>query len=192
MTMDLSPQFHGTSADLHPGDRVLPRNRLQGVDTNWGGMRTVEGKSVDSMAFSTTDESTAWKFANHAADVNPGGRTSVARVNPHPEQRKGIFHEDHIGPGGIPGETVAPHFDVADRIDVRPGQQGTFPLNWNQFAKKGKTTIEDGFNHPTDENIESGHPGGKMYKAALAKNWGLEDLMDEPDDEPTHKQEKLF
>lgn len=179
--MDLGPQFHGTTADLHPGDRVLPRAELKGVQSNYPGLTTVDGKSTDEVAFSTTSEGHAWNFAERS--VNLDKRASVLRVHPHEEQREGIFHENHIGPGAaIPGETVAPHFDVAERHDIKFGHQGTFPsLNWNQFGKPGKRHIGDALNHPTDEHIEKGHPGGALNRSHLLS--GLEDLMDEPDEE---------
>lgn len=202
MAGNLGPQFHGTAADLHPGDRVLPRKAVdpsQRVKNNFPGLVTTGGRGTGEVAFSTTSENEAWKFADKAHETQwrafqPKPRSSVLRVHPHPEQEKGAFHSED-GFGGIKGEMIAPHYDVAERIDIKPGRQGTFPsINWNQFGAPKKNFGGDVLNHPSDSDISDGHMGGQMHRDTLKQFWGLEELMDSHDEElaSDRKQGRLW
>lgn len=159
----LSPQlFHGTAADLGPGDQVNSARDAK-ASSNWPGYRTSGGRSIRSVAFATTSEDRAWTFASYAQQKN-GGRARVLQVDPHPDQEPGLHNPAHprYRPeqrDAIPGETIAPHFKVAESVDIRPGHQGTFSnINWNQFSMFGpRGTYGDEINHPPDDRITEGH-----------------------------------
>ena len=61
---------------------------------------------------------------------------------------------------------IAPEFKVEEQIDVKPGHQGTLPINWNQFAKYGGS---DGYaNHPSPEHEQ--RKKEDLLHEAYAKN----------------------
>lgn len=188
-------QFHGSASNI--ADRVLPAEQVG--HQMWRGYRTTGGRAAKTVAFATTSEDTAWRFAGQAAEhmqsmerdrrfketgrvadyhsrvVMP--RARVYEVSPHPEQEPGVNNAEHPNwkrnsRGGRENhrEVIAPHFDVVGRHDIKPGHQGTFSqLNWNQFHVRGGGGMVDA-NHPTHGDIESGHVGSSAYKQ------GLEDL----------------
>lgn len=158
--------FHGTSHDI-VGGRILPA--IQHDFTVWGATGNVLGQPSHDHAFATSDEDTAWTFAKGAQahhqiwdenDPNRNNRPRVYSVHPHPEMRPGTYEQFH--------EYIAPHYDVKDRIDIMPGQQGTFPtLNWNQFRDKANwDSDQHDFNHPTDTEITYGHQSSSDLLAA--------------------------
>lgn len=165
--------FHGTSYDI-PGGRVLPGS-ITG-NSVWGDTGRDRGQPARDHAFATSDEQTAWTFADNARTADDlhgrtrtlrAGRARVYRVKPNKEMTAGVHTNFH--------EWIAPHFDIEDTIDIKPGQQGTFSqLNWNQFGHRDMSPWDDA-NHPTDKDIEQGHK--KDF-------WGSLNLPDEHDDIP--------
>lgn len=192
---NLGPQFeglfHGTAADLHPGDQVLPA-AVHGQGSHWAawGYRTRGGLGVKRFAFATTDEQQAWNFAEYAQQEN-NGRSSVLRVGHHPEEQQGLYHEARAGKKRtvIPGETIAPSFPVEERIDIMPGMQGTFPeINWQRHSKHPDVaSLGDAYNHPTDGQITEGHGGGEFHKGNLKRIFGDWEAPPEPTHEEKHR-----
>lgn len=165
--------YHGSARDI-PG-RVLPASQTRHKRVNF------EGLSDKDAAYATENEDTAWEYGAHAVLGRPHsgvpGRLRVHEVEPHPDMEVGQFHPDHpdfdIHRENL-SEWKAPHFDVKRTIDIKPGQQGTFPLNWNQFRKHPTQEPRwgDPINHPDDDQIAEGHEGGQMYRESLEKFWG--------------------
>jgi hypothetical protein len=125
------------------------------------------GRNVKRAAFATTDEGQAWTFAENA-QWEEGGRSSVLKVGHHPEEEEGKYHENSksVRAGrdvAVPGETTAPSFPVQERIDIKPGHQGTFPqLNWQQFSRqRGEHILGDEMNHPSPHDVEHGHESSR-------------------------------
>lgn len=190
-------QFHGSASDIT--DRVLPAEQVG--QQMWKGYRTSGGRPAKTVAFATTSENTAWRFAGQAAEhmqsmerdrrfaatgrvadyhshvVLP--RSRVYEVASHPEQEPGVNNAEHPNwkrnsRGGRENhrEVIAPHFDVVGRHDIKPGHQGTFPqLNWNQFHVGGGGGLVD-TNHPTHGDVEGGHVGSSAYKKGLEELYG--------------------
>lgn len=160
--------FHGTAYNIPVGQHVLPANKSG--RSIWGSQGHA-GQRSDEHAFATTNEDTAWTFANHAKTLGAGrfdagyadhpvGRAHVLTVAPNPMMRPGVYNESHPDYNPESGnlhEYVAPRFRVTGRKDIMPGRQGTFPnLNWNQFSHPDMNKVADA-NHPRDEDIQGGH-----------------------------------
>lgn len=192
MVTNLGPQFHGTFRDV--GDRVEAAAST-GVGANFKHVR-----QDDTVAYATEKEKTAWDFAalaqhRHAEKHSQvPARTRVYELEHHPDQRIGEFHPDHPEFDKHTEnlhEWVAPHFDVKNRIDIRPGYQGTFPeVNWNEHRKRPRAsksnpaTWDDRINHPNDEDVEHGHPGSDLnqeYLTNLGKQWSTRKNRPEPE-----------
>jgi hypothetical protein len=54
---------------------------------------------------------------------------------------------------------VAPKFDVVGQEDIQPRNQGTLPLNWNQFRGQGSMGVPGmrDVNHPTPQDERARH-----------------------------------
>jgi hypothetical protein len=161
--------YHGTSKVIH-GEHVLPAYRTDHKTVNYG-------QSNPNLAYATEDEDTAWELPasanNRPGTARMAGRIRVHELQPNKSMEPGRYHPDHENFSGENlAEWVAPKFKVTNTLDIKPGQQGTFPsLNWNQFAKQGAPTpFSDNFNHPDDHEIEHGHAGGDLYRKNLL-NW---------------------
>lgn len=132
--MDL---FHGTSRDIEGS--ILPRSihkqpRGSGK-TSWedrptygAGQEYVEAqKALDDYyrehkAYATPNEHYAWnRFAHPTADRG-GERGRVYEV-------EAPWDED-VDAGAFSGEYVANRFDITKQHDVKPGRQGTLPIDW--------------------------------------------------------------
>ena len=123
--------YHGTEKNI--SGRVLPA-RETGVESNFAGMQHYGGETED-FAFAAPTEKGAWAYADQNAYK---GRARVYEVAPHPDMQ--------IGAEGW-GEYLAPHYDVTNRIDIKPPRldwasnthrhyQGTIPSeNWNTHVK---------------------------------------------------------
>lgn len=181
--MNLGPQFepsfgdglyHGTFRDIQ-GGRIVPAHKTTHQSINFAGL------SSPDHAYATENEDTAWEMAqmaqrnhnNKAHTVPP--RTRVYGLHPNEEMQTGAYHPDNEDFDSFTenlSEWKAPHFDIERRIDIKPGHQGTFNLNWNQFKGKNRTevTFSDALNHPSDEDIEQGHSGSQM-RNDYAKNF---------------------
>lgn len=153
--------FHGTYRDIKGGE-IKPAMNTPHKKINF------ESLSNPTVAYATEDEHTAWALAASARGQNTApsgvpGRSRVHVLEPNAEMRVGMYHPDHPAFGQVGenlAEWVAPKFKIKDTIDTQPEQQGTFPLNWNQFAKRDSVDWSDAFNHPTDAQIKYGHWGG--------------------------------
>lgn len=151
--------FHGTKANI-TGGKILP-GKDHGY-SNWKRAGEEYGEPSENSAYASHDEDVAWTFARIAKQE---GRGRVYSVAPHPEMRKGAFHDDI-------GEYIAPHFTVTSSRDIMPGRQGTLPLNWSQFAKEGSDDSHRWrLNHPLNEDVAYGLPGSKRgYTPRLGDN----------------------
>lgn len=117
--------FHGTIAQLGVGDRIRP------------GDQAILDESGRDNASATTAEDLAWAYAE--SRDKPGGlRPRVYEVVPadgEPVKR--------LGPQR--GEVNSPEFRVVGVVDIKPGEQGTFPdVNWSKYSPYV------GANHPGD------------------------------------------
>lgn len=182
--------FHGSSAAIPVGGTLVPGAQIG--KRNYPSLRTVGNRVSNSKVFTTTDENTAWDFADSGAKSNnPGIRQRVYVARPSEDARPGLNHNEHPRWNGYTGgrenlkEYVSSTAEVADRIDIKPGHQGTFPLNWHQFTPKNRWHTD--VNHPTDEAVHYGHPGSALYNQSLKDTYG--EIQPKP--EPPQK-EKLF
>ena len=153
------PLFHGTIHEIKD-NRVLP-SAFAGKEVNF------EGLSDPYQAYATESEDIAWQMADTAQSkwINNTGwddtapRSHVAKVRPvdGEEPQMGYYHSWHPEYSGedLQEWTSSTGFDVTDRVDIKPGHQGTFPLNWNQFDLSRGRTYGDPNNHPDDYAVES-------------------------------------
>ena len=148
--------FHGTSS-FEPaiGSKILPPKQ-SGARSYWGHLddNPEYGQSVTGNAFAATDETSAWQFAKQRAEAHPDVRPAVYAVKPlgHVEQGAEGDHEVRSTAG----------FEVAERIDIAPGHQGTLPLNWAQHAKSTFNAFRA--NHPAND-YETDVPNTRAYPA---------------------------
>jgi hypothetical protein len=154
--------FHGTSYDIAGG--VVRPGREVGVE-GYGNTGSGDGQASRDHAFATTDERVAWDFARQSGTpmgIHSDRRTRVYTVAPHPEMKPGAYH-------GMYNEYVAPSFNVEDRIDTKPGYQGTFPsINWKQFEQfvPNPEGIPRDVNHPTPHQVEHGMTASRPERMA--------------------------
>src|SRR5213080_4011882 len=120
--------FHGTTNDI-VGGVVLPGKAVG--HSNYGDTGSFAGQPSREHAFATSNEHVAWEFAHdvheHQTSEYHSGlrsdtpdRARVYTVAPHPEMKPGHYHDQFQ-------EYIAPQYNVTGRIDIKPGQQGTFP-----------------------------------------------------------------
>jgi hypothetical protein len=131
---NLSPQqFHGSTHDFAPGDKVLPNDQVGAHSDSRSGAK----------AYATTHEDTAWSFAGWNA--KRGKRPRVFTVTPGPNAKSGFDPKENRSTG----EVEADHFTVTGAHDTQPGHQGTFPqLNWAQFSTRHDDHAGFSVNHP--------------------------------------------
>lgn len=188
--MTLGPQFdpqygdglyHGTFRNIE-GGHVLPAVRTTHKRTNFG-------LGDPHKAYATENEHTAWDLATSARphDGTVPGRVRVHEVEPNSEMSLGNYHPDSLHYRGENlSEWTAPKFKIKGTRDIKPGHQGTFNLNWNQFREHPEASAySDAFNHPTDEDVADGHQGGKMYNETLKRVYGSGGLEDLENSKPT-------
>jgi len=158
--IETSPQFahlfHGSSHEL-VGDTLEPDKR-SGASAG-SDYHKHRGQSIKDVVSASSDESKAWEMAGKSG----GGRTRVWEVEPHSETRMGVEHVDHPQfaarsqqfNGVIDNkEFVAPSYRVKQQLDIKPGQQGTFPqVDWN---KHGAVFLGDA-NHPPHPSQNAQH-----------------------------------
>lgn len=132
----LSPQqfFHGTDADLQPGDTVVPGNTIG--KSNFTSLAAHRSDSV----WTTPDEHGAWWYANHAAgshwpDTMPRSRVYEVEPTGTPEKRRRLSQID-------PVEYTTNSARVKREIDIPPPDmtrhesgQGELPLkaSWENY-----------------------------------------------------------
>lgn len=137
----LNPEqfFHGTSSVIE-GGHLLPRSGPASTAGVGYGLAT---------PYATRGESLAWKYAQQ--------RQRMARPRVHVVSPVGPATEAASDLQAV----TANSFKINDTLDIKPGHQGTFPdLNWDQFARHDISPTTD-VNHPTDQEIDSGHGGGE-------------------------------
>lgn len=130
--------FHGTNAELAPGDLVLPAEVHGSPPANYDPRAGTEWSS-SKWASATTREHVAWDFADRAAHFasrghgrimgsagimappEGGGRGRVYRVEPVGKSEIGPENARHPEFRGYDtGEHVAPAWRVVDRVDIQP------------------------------------------------------------------------
>lgn len=158
----LGPQFfHGTDANVH-GSTLKPGTAIG--RSNFGAQKVPDqGPKV----FSTNHEDVAWRFAGEAARARKRpGRERVHEVVPSADVKPGAYHSDHMD---MSYDDLAEHVSNSAKIvrthDIKPGHQGTFPLNWHQFTSPQHRKLYGlaPVNHPNPEQVALGHPGGSQY-----------------------------
>jgi len=169
--------YHGTAMDVE-GGKVLPASE-HGKGSYWGSTGQSRGEAANKHAWAVPDEERAWNFAHdrvvHTSnehDWNP--RARVYAVHQNEAQSPG--HDK-----SIPGEVKAPHFDVAQRHDIMPGRQGTFPeVNWNNHVQHtGLFRENEDANHPTNLSVQFGHKyshEGDHWNGQMRRQAAKEDL----------------
>lgn len=177
--------YHGTSADLQPGDRVLPPSLAKAGTPNSShvAVQHREGTPHDpyTHASASGKERAAWSFAGMTA-LKRGGRAAVYRVD----------RPDDAAPGEEPKEVLSSQgFPVRSREDIRPpetvraktrhmryipnpnGRQGTLPIDWTPpgAARGGYHGAEHGdpYNHPTERERLRPEKEAAKAKAVQAK-----------------------
>ena len=164
--------FHGTSADLKPGDTVRPGRELDG-------RMTVE-KGDNAVVYAGTHQDIAQSFASMAADVH-GGRARILELHPH----AAMGHTSFWGKGM--GVYAGQSFKVKGVEDILPPEgkggwrQGTLPINWRQYAPAG---TGDEINHPPTEYPSKPQPPDKAQlkaEASEAKTSAFLDHLDKSD-----------
>ena len=155
--------FHGTSASLGPGDKVLPPAVAKAGTPNSSYVRGRYG-DLDPYhnASASASEKTAWEFAGMTAQ-RVGGRAQVLKVQ-----------TDDLRKGVEPKEFISKQFDVTDVEHIRPpesvrkpgkhmryhpnpnGRQGTLPIDWTPPGRHNSGSMSayaaehgDNYNHPT-------------------------------------------
>jgi hypothetical protein len=135
-----APLYHGTPRDIE-GD-ILPnavhkKGRANEPTQQYSGdgrgdsiYRTPERLALDehfrkNKAYATEHEDYAWTLAHKAAN-NSGGRGRVYVVGEQPDIENGAFN----------AEFVADKFPIKERIDIKPGHQGTLPIDWTPYGSK--------------------------------------------------------
>lgn len=157
--LEPDPLYHGTSTfEPKVGDKILPPKK-SGAHSHWGHLDNDigYGQSVTGHAFAATNEDAAWEFAAQRAEDTPNVRPAVYKVRP-----LGDVEEGAEGPHEVRSKAG---FAVTDRIDIRPGHQGTLPLNWAQHAKYSSQAYEA--NHPYDDGPEV--PTTRAYPYQLSE-----------------------
>ena len=156
--MDLNKDqflFHGTATEI-PGNKVLPA-KVHGGTSHWGDTGATRREPANKYAWAVPDEERAWKFAHdrvihtsNEEDWNPRARVYAVK----PNSRMSPGHDR-----SIPGEIKAPSFTIAERRDIMPGRQGTFPeINWNNHVlHTGAFSDDEDANHPKDNSVTYGH-----------------------------------
>lgn len=166
--------FHGTTANIK--DAVRPAWDV-GKEPSDHSLGDHGDMSEGDHAFAVrNDENHAW-MAAHQFHRN-GRRPRVYEVEPAKDMTPGPWHMDHpehadaLGyerddPEVLKEIRETDHIDeygsktgwpVKRRIDIMPGQQGTFPqVNWNRFKNTGHAAFGPDVNHPNDNEIAIGH-----------------------------------
>lgn len=155
--------YHGTAASLNPGDHVMPGKK---VGYSHYGTVGHSGQKSNQHAFATTDEHTAWNFAENASG-HTGDRGRVYKVEPGPKTRPGVYNTDHPKYDGENlHEYISSRFPVTKQIDIRPEHQGTFPqINWKQHSTLQSWAGDA--NHPDPHEVENGHYGSNRGESHL-------------------------
>lgn len=137
--------YHGTTADIPIGGRILPKRDVVKFDKNAINTDTVR----DDAAHATTDEKTAWSFGFWNA--GKAGRVRVYEVEPGTNFRH-VEDDPHAE-----NEALADYFVVKNRIDIQPGHQGTLPLDWGKYTKSSYDYDYAAASHP-DRTYEIDEP----------------------------------
>ena len=138
------PLFHGTT---DPGvaarGQVLPARQFGRASYNKAPDSSMQ--RPEDYAFATEREGTAWSYAAETAHQT-GERAYVVKVEPRLEMEKGVHHHNNR-------EWRSDRFDVTERMDTRPGHQGTIPqVNWNTYKTRDASRFYDA-NHPDQDEV---------------------------------------
>lgn len=221
---NLGPQFypfgrfyHGTTANIT--DVVRPAHDV-GKNVSEHSLGDPGDMSEGSHAFaSRNDENYAW----HAAETfhKNGRRPRVYEVEEAQDKEPGPWndlhpnfyhHADEAGydtsdPDDPPSSQdewgSRTGWKVKNRIDIKPGHQGTFPqVNWNRFKdpmRYGGPSYGMDANHPSDEHVAYGLAGKpKEQPAPPPQAPSLKEYMSakegtySPPDRSQRHQLKLF
>jgi hypothetical protein len=128
--------FHGTSQVIK--DAVVPA-AVHGGLSHWEDAGASQGQPSRDHAFATTNEDTAWHFAQHAA-VNEHStthrvRARVYEVAPHPKMQPGVHTELN--------EYIAPSFKTtgaSSRDSRAPTPTSTGTGTWRPTRVAGART----------------------------------------------------
>lgn len=175
------PLFHGTRHDLE-GDTLLPGKRMGATqsDTNrrWG-------QSSREVVSATQREHHAWNLAAYQAGDPGAGRPRVHELEPHPEARIGVEHQDHpefkrawaedqYRKPPDHAEVVAPSFRVKETHFMPPGAQGALiGTDWNKLRPPKKKDVFD-----LDENLRQPRELEHIHRDALIEHYNREGMGD--------------
>jgi len=182
--------YHGSASTVPVGGTMLPAAKLEPRYQNWHLKNAGDSLSRDHVSMNKGDEHTAWRFADYASE-RTGDRAAVYEVQPSSDVKMGLHNSEH--PEYRPGigdfqEHISSTAKVLKRHDIMPGHQGTFPLNWKQFAADPEAEV----NHPSNENVERYIHGDGPMKARQAASRAARYIKDPiPPVEPPQK-ETLF
>lgn len=151
--------FHGSAHQLQ-GDTLKPGVRM-GASAGFD-YHKHRGQSYEDVVSASSDESKAWEMGAKSGS----GRLKVWEVEPHPETRMGVENADHplfdernakTFHGVVDNkEWVAPTFKVKQQLDIKPGNQGTFPqVDWNRHRSAPYDAFDS--NHPPHPDPDSQH-----------------------------------
>jgi hypothetical protein len=104
-------------------------------------------------AYGTASEPYAWEvFAHGTADRPGGGRGRVYDIGAVRDQRRGLQ------PGAYSNEVTNDAFKIHHQLDVKPGHQGTLPIDWRPYAAHPHNRQGPGsdarMNHPSPAHQE--------------------------------------
>ena len=157
--------FHGTSASLSPGDKVLPPSQAKAGTPNSSRMPQRWGTPHDAYenASASGSERTSWEFAGMTAQ-RAGGRAAVLKVGRPDDATKGLEPKEVLSKQGFPVqdvEHIMPPETVRKpgknmRYHPNPnGRQGTLPLDWSAGQPRQlsmySARMGDTLNHPTED-----------------------------------------
>ena len=175
------PLFHGTTAEIPMGDKVVPvgRGNSKSVHSSQGYRW---GQRSDEHAFASEKEREAWDYAemaeagprkpgSYGSNEPPKGRARVYKVEPAADQVMGRYHPDH--PANLKAKEWDRHepwhehltktgFKVVGQEDIKPGRQGTIPIDWRPSL--GNPRSHHDVNHPYPGEAEHGHMGSQFSK----------------------------
>jgi hypothetical protein len=162
--------FHGTAADVHPGDVIHPGSEL-GI-TNYPQLQHY--KYRNTQVWTTPKESAAWHYAQHAEDRSfdedsyghkglggEVGRAKVVEVEPLQPATKArrLMRSD-------PPEHRMSSARVKRVIDIPPGEQGHLPISksWDNWRNQWHPRDWSLYDRQPSEEPPKVHPRqGKLF-----------------------------
>jgi hypothetical protein len=156
--VNISHGYHGTTADIPIGGRVLPAAKhRQGANHGLSNPKKTYFTAVNQDDLNLTDPDPDWRddpaqsdrdAENEAWKWGESGRFARAAVY-KTKPLGAVKYDDNAGHAYTTSSQR-----VLDRVDTPPpawgevGVQGTFPpVNWNQFDAKGRTIMDPAGNY---------------------------------------------